>query len=390
MEQAQGSPPHHGQEDAIAASGLTVAIELGPEPLRLSESDRLQPAVSPLSCPASSTFNDPLAPPEFPESPTSSCKGMELSATNLQAEHVAPEAVAQFESIFPSFPAGAHDLNTEKPALEDQPYIEFGVHDPTSIIADDTTPHQLSTDSTVAFGEAHTYVSKTEIETAPLFLAKSTADMDSSVHCNQDTAGMNSEMEKLAYAFGEENSGGQVLNNEHDNEDDDVNGRDQVNTGRVDSSNMAVLENPLSKSDRYTVIRGRLPDNDPYMRAVASLGMVVVSKHMRSKLECRLGRQNVTEDQRREDFMEDVEHFNKQRIQDTNNRGWPVESLLAGTRGYETWRTPQRGAEPRISDSKPAVGAAQVMYKRRLCPQKCVRAAALPLRANGCVRRPTR
>lgn len=51
-----------------------------------------------------------------------------------------------------------------------------------------------------------------------------------------------------------------------------------VAEGRVEVSSLPVVDNPLQKSGRYTVIRGRLPDNHPFSVAANSLGITLVSK----------------------------------------------------------------------------------------------------------------
>jgi hypothetical protein len=86
---------------------------------------------------------------------------------------------------------------------------------------------------------------------------------------------------------------------------------DSVPAGRVDASKLEVLENPLSKSDRYTVIKGRLPDSDPFMRAAQNLGTVFMSNEMRV-LVGDLSGKHVSEDDRRAHFMRDIEAFNKE------------------------------------------------------------------------------
>jgi hypothetical protein len=84
-----------------------------------------------------------------------------------------------------------------------------------------------------------------------------------------------------------------------------------VPTGRVDASQLEVLDNPLSKSDRYTVIKGRLPDSDPFMRAAQNLGIVFMSNEMKTTLGDLTGTE-VSEDDRRAYFMRDIEAFNRE------------------------------------------------------------------------------
>lgn len=92
--------------------------------------------------------------------------------------------------------------------------------------------------------------------------------------------------------------------------DDDDQG-EPIHTGRVDASGMEVLENPLSKSDRYTVIKGRLPDTDPFMKASKSLGKVFMSAELK-RLMPHYSSVNVSNEDREANFMKDVEAFNKE------------------------------------------------------------------------------
>jgi ARID/BRIGHT DNA binding domain len=90
------------------------------------------------------------------------------------------------------------------------------------------------------------------------------------------------------------------------NDDDDI-----APSGRVDVLKMAVQENPLSKSDRYTVIKGRLPDSDPFMRASALLGVSFMSREMRASTPNLVG-SYISEENRAQNFMRDIEAFNRE------------------------------------------------------------------------------
>lgn len=72
---------------------------------------------------------------------------------------------------------------------------------------------------------------------------------------------------------------------------------------RVDSATMAIVENPLQKSGRHTVITGRLPDNDPFYIGVQNLGVRLVSK--------KFGGYIYTDDEavRRDNFEKDLYAF---------------------------------------------------------------------------------
>jgi hypothetical protein len=94
---------------------------------------------------------------------------------------------------------------------------------------------------------------------------------------------------------------------------DGDNNDDGFPSGRVDASQLAVLENPLSKSDRYTVIKGRLPDSDPFMRAASRLGLSFMSAEMRSSVpDQTVHAFTVSEEARVVNFMRDIEAFNKE------------------------------------------------------------------------------
>lgn len=86
-------------------------------------------------------------------------------------------------------------------------------------------------------------------------------------------------------------------------------------TCRVDTSKLEVLENPLSKSDRYTVIKGRLPDSDPFMKAAQNLGLVFMSNEMKAAFGDLTGTE-VSEDDRQAYFMRDIEAFNRELSRD--------------------------------------------------------------------------
>lgn len=86
-------------------------------------------------------------------------------------------------------------------------------------------------------------------------------------------------------------------------------------TGRVDVDKLDVIDNPLSKSDRYTVIKGRLPDSDPFMRAAQNLGYVFMSNEMKATVG-DMRRQTVSEKERESFFMRDIEAFNKELSRD--------------------------------------------------------------------------
>lgn len=82
-----------------------------------------------------------------------------------------------------------------------------------------------------------------------------------------------------------------------------------VPCGIEDSEALAITANPLAKSDRYTVVKGRLSDSDPFMCAVQNLGVVFLSNRMKIDVG-DLRSQQLSEEDRKAYFMKDIEAFN--------------------------------------------------------------------------------
>lgn len=72
---------------------------------------------------------------------------------------------------------------------------------------------------------------------------------------------------------------------------------------RIDVTSLPVMNNPLQKSGRHTVIRGRLPDHHPFVIAVSNLGITMLSE----KYEGEEGEND--EDSRRARFLADLKSF---------------------------------------------------------------------------------
>lgn len=84
----------------------------------------------------------------------------------------------------------------------------------------------------------------------------------------------------------------------NEREDDSV-----VAEGRVEVSSLPVVDNPLQKAGRYTVIRGRLPDNHPLSVAANNLGITLLSKKRKLSMESKV------DAARRRNFIEDLTQF---------------------------------------------------------------------------------
>lgn len=76
--------------------------------------------------------------------------------------------------------------------------------------------------------------------------------------------------------------------------------------GRVEISNLPVMNNPLQKAGRHTVIRGRLDDTNPFSVAVKNMGFKLVSREMEN-LGGAIG-----EEERRTCFFADLNAFLKE------------------------------------------------------------------------------
>jgi ARID/BRIGHT DNA binding domain len=296
--------------DILSGSGLAASTALDSGDLQVSKLDQTRTETSPKPFPPLSTFKDPLPPPALLSPPPQFKISGKKGPSNPQ-DQTMQGALAPFESLFPAFASEADSPGAKEPPVEDAAYVvQVPGHDPTSIMASDTNQCPPPTAAMKFFDrDQNTQSCSTTI---PFLLQTDPSGPVVLNETSETAACINADIENLALAFGEHDGQTRRFDNVEDDEGD-LSGREQINTGRVDSSNMVVLENPLSKSDRYTVIRGRLPDNDPYMKAVASLGLIFVSNFMKSKMQCSTESQHiVTEDQRRNNFMEDVEHFNKE------------------------------------------------------------------------------
>lgn len=84
-----------------------------------------------------------------------------------------------------------------------------------------------------------------------------------------------------------------------------------LNIGRTDWSKLPVTDNPLAKRERYTVIQGRLPDNNPFMVGVFSLGRRFMSNTMQSEFPNGAAPDTPLHERRRL-LMKDVEAFNRE------------------------------------------------------------------------------
>lgn len=93
--------------------------------------------------------------------------------------------------------------------------------------------------------------------------------------------------------------------------DQNLNLREQTPETKVDADEADVIGNPLSKSERYTVIKGRLPDTDPYMRAANNLGVKLISKELSRESQLFQVDPSLVESRRRS-FLKDVEAFNRE------------------------------------------------------------------------------
>lgn len=75
---------------------------------------------------------------------------------------------------------------------------------------------------------------------------------------------------------------------------------------RVNILSLEVVDSPLQKDGRHTIICGRLPDNNPFAIAAQGLGQKMVSKQYSGFLACE------TESERRSNFLKDWKAFHEE------------------------------------------------------------------------------
>ncbi|KAI0565954.1 AT-rich interactive domain containing protein 2 isoform X1 [Gracilaria domingensis] len=75
---------------------------------------------------------------------------------------------------------------------------------------------------------------------------------------------------------------------------------------RIDILSLDVVESPLQKDGRHTIICGRLPDNHPYAIAARGLGRYLISKRYSGVQICD------SEAERRENFLKDWKAFHEE------------------------------------------------------------------------------
>lgn len=74
----------------------------------------------------------------------------------------------------------------------------------------------------------------------------------------------------------------------------------------VDVMSLPVIDNPLQKDGRHTVVRGRLADGHPYLMSAMNLGRKMVSRRYRGM------RETDCEEERKKNFLLDLETFHSE------------------------------------------------------------------------------